>query len=469
MRPRCAREDGGILVMTALVLMVLLGVTALAIDAGSLYEARNRMSAAADAAAVNAAKAMAGGASCVCDTPCATLTNYAQDAVTRSGFANADVTLNHSPTSGAFNGNCNYVEAVVSRSVPTHFLRAFNGTSGMTVTARAVAGGVESKPPCIVTINPADNVKGIDISAGTITMPGCVVQDNATGGSAMTITGTMLDVHRPAGPPHGSVWVSGDCQQGVNCKDKVNPSANLHTGTGEHYDDFLSGTPAPWAPGSPDPCTGASVGQSKSDSAVPPHTYKIISTSTASNVASLQHGIYCGGITSFSGSATTAANPAGGPTIVIIYGGTFDPGGGELDNTGVAPVNEVCVYITGAASGTWKYGSGSTALHIASGNVNMKAPRSGDQEGIVIFFDRNNPKQGNISGGTANLEGFIYQAYPDTQVPGMQYSGGASSPWVQYNLLVVSSLKFSGGSVLKNNVPVLSGASWGGSSTRLVE
>jgi Flp pilus assembly protein TadG len=48
---RLARESGGILAMVAIMLPVLIGITALAVDLGNVYDARNRMAAAADAAA----------------------------------------------------------------------------------------------------------------------------------------------------------------------------------------------------------------------------------------------------------------------------------------------------------------------------------------------------------------------------------------------------------------------------------
>src|SRR5207245_2941529 len=50
------RERGSILIMTALTLTGMLGVTALALDAAYMYDQRNRMGAAADGAALAAAQ-----------------------------------------------------------------------------------------------------------------------------------------------------------------------------------------------------------------------------------------------------------------------------------------------------------------------------------------------------------------------------------------------------------------------------
>src|SRR3954453_8707860 len=48
-------ESGSILILTALAMIVLLGVVALAVDGSFMYTERNRMSAAADGAAKSAA------------------------------------------------------------------------------------------------------------------------------------------------------------------------------------------------------------------------------------------------------------------------------------------------------------------------------------------------------------------------------------------------------------------------------
>src|SRR4051794_31019421 len=99
-------EHGSILVMTALTLVVLLGITALAIDVGFWYDLRNRMQGAADVAARSAARAATSATGCSCGSPCTTLNNFAANAVARAGLSSADVTVHRAPTSGAFIGDC---------------------------------------------------------------------------------------------------------------------------------------------------------------------------------------------------------------------------------------------------------------------------------------------------------------------------------------------------------------------------
>src|SRR5437762_4452422 len=149
---RTTRENGSILVMTALMLVVLLGITGMAVDVGSLYDTRNRLATAADAAARSAALVR------LSTTDSATLTHFGQDAVTRNGFSvvscgstgGVATCINNPPTAGPFAGNSNYVEAILTQANPTYFMRVF-GRTVLSVGARAVAG-ISASSNCIVTL-----------------------------------------------------------------------------------------------------------------------------------------------------------------------------------------------------------------------------------------------------------------------------------------------------------------------------
>src|SRR5579862_1022320 len=98
-------ERGSIVVLTALALVILLGISALALDASYLYENRDRMGAAADAAARAAALELVNASGC--SGNCTTLTNFGQDAAihTDSSLTTSNVAINHPPTAGPFVGN----------------------------------------------------------------------------------------------------------------------------------------------------------------------------------------------------------------------------------------------------------------------------------------------------------------------------------------------------------------------------
>src|SRR5262245_588754 len=84
---RAARDEkGSILILTALSLTVLLGIAALSVDASYMYDMRNKLSAAADAAAKSAAIEVHRGNS-------ANIVKFAQHQVIAHGFALADVSL----------------------------------------------------------------------------------------------------------------------------------------------------------------------------------------------------------------------------------------------------------------------------------------------------------------------------------------------------------------------------------------
>jgi Flp pilus assembly protein TadG len=189
------RERGSILVLTAISLTVLMGITALAIDASYLFDMRHRLEAAADAAALAASlefqRASSGDA---------TLLEFAKKGVLQNNFTpvacgatgGVSVCLNHPPTSGTHMTNA-YVEIIVSSSVPTFFMKLF-GRSAMTVSARSVAGlGVS--PYCMISL--ATTKKGDDAKdtlkiedGANVSAPGCSVAVNSKSDEGLKLKGT---------------------------------------------------------------------------------------------------------------------------------------------------------------------------------------------------------------------------------------------------------------------------------------
>jgi hypothetical protein len=131
-----------------------MGIAALSIDAAYMYDRRNRLHAAADAAAKSAVLARLRNSS-------ADVQAFANHEVTALGLApvvscgatgGTSVCVNRPPSSGAFAGNSNYVEVIVSeRSIPTFFGKVA-GWSQASPGARAVAGAADSQY-CIISLN----------------------------------------------------------------------------------------------------------------------------------------------------------------------------------------------------------------------------------------------------------------------------------------------------------------------------
>jgi Flp pilus assembly protein TadG len=118
-------ERGQLLVITAVAGLMLVSVAALSINAAFAYDRRNRLYAAADAAAKSGAIEVERNAS-ISQTA---LEAFANQQVAAHGFTPAacgsltgtSVCVYHPPVSGPYLGNSNFVEAVVSHRIPTFF------------------------------------------------------------------------------------------------------------------------------------------------------------------------------------------------------------------------------------------------------------------------------------------------------------------------------------------------------------
>ena len=200
-------------------MVVLLGIAAFAIDGSFLYTERNRMAAAADAAAKSAAielKRRPG----ISD---ADLAAFAQHEVIAQGFAAGDVVVHHPPVSpSAFAGQSAFVQAHVSRPTTTFFASVVNAAwSSVSPVASAVAGA--SAPGNCVIAN-----GNVDVKNNT-TLTGCSM---AVGGNLSTDNGI-------GGTPTPNVVVTGSC---------TGSCTNVTTGQPKPSDPF-NGLAAPTVTG----------------------------------------------------------------------------------------------------------------------------------------------------------------------------------------------------------------------------
>lgn len=190
-----ASESGSIIILTALSMVVLLGILAFAVDASFLYTERNRMAAAADDAAKSAAvENIRRPSASVAD-----LTAFANRQVLAHGFdpgVTTSVTVNRPPVSPSpFAGDSHFVEARVSRPTPTFFARVVNAAWGsVTPMARAVAGAA-TPLNCFITNH------NLTFGNDTYTLNGCGV---GVGGD-LSVGGAIT------GSPAPPVSVSGTC------------------------------------------------------------------------------------------------------------------------------------------------------------------------------------------------------------------------------------------------------------------
>lgn len=173
-------ERGQVLVLTVLSMALLLACIALAVDVGTLFNAKRKVQIAADAAAIAGALELNYNGS-------ANVTTNADNAATANGITNTNqVTVNTSPSDGYHTGGA-FVEVVVRQPNPTFFMGMFM-SGNIPVAARAVAG-VVGDTSCVYLLDP--HVAGAVSAKGsfTINSPGCGWDVNSDSQQALCITG----------------------------------------------------------------------------------------------------------------------------------------------------------------------------------------------------------------------------------------------------------------------------------------
>ncbi len=394
-------ERGSILVLTALALTALLGIAALAIDVGSFYAQRNRMAAAADAAARSAALEL------VRTADLTVLTTFGRDAALRNGFTNGgsvSVAINHPPSSNSqstFYHDPSYVEAVITdTSPPSFFIGAFfflfkGSFTPPTISVGAVAGG-RMVPDCIMALSPnATHALSLN-SAAQLTAPGCAIVVNSNAQSALYVnSASFINVS-----PGGVVDVVGTWYH--DSSSYVSPSPT--TGAAVQADPFASLTA---------PTSGSCTTQSGS-------------INSGANVT-LQPGTFCSGI--YINSASHATLTSG--TYIITSGGFTANSGSFVSGTGVT------LYI---ASGSFLINSGTT--------VNLSAPTSGPLAGILVWQPSANTQAALVNSGSGGaLNGVLY--FPGAN---LTFNSAASSN-SDYTFIAASTVSFNSAGTLKSNVP----------------
>jgi hypothetical protein len=182
-------EDGQSVIIVAVVAGIfLLGFLALGLDVGYVFHEKRIAQAAADAAAVAVAEeASAGnpGNEQTVANAMAKLNGFDPSASVNP----ATVTIK-APTVGNYAGAPSYLEVDVSKPVPTILFSAFSKKAeGLTVVARAVAGGGLSSPTCICLEASTGNGLGMTNNA-QINAPQCGVTVDSNDSNAVQVEGS---------------------------------------------------------------------------------------------------------------------------------------------------------------------------------------------------------------------------------------------------------------------------------------
>jgi len=391
-------ERGNILVLTALCMTMLLSFMAFAVDIGYLFIVHRQLQTLADSAAMAGALE---AAACGVTTNCTVIQTAATTALTEGGSpaptlflqcATASgsgllLTINNGPcalgASDPNNLNANYVEAVVTKKVPTFFAGMF-GVNTVQISARAEAGKASPPGACMeimgttgqtVTLN-----SGANITDGTGSNCGLNVNSSAT-----------LAVMEDAGA-----------------------TVNLGTYTvhGSVLDNGGSYTPAPTtgAPTQPDPFLAEITAGTISTPTQPALSSSCCNP--VSGATTLQPGYYSGGLNFNSSGYTVTLAPG-----LYYFNASMVVGGVNLTGSNV----------------TIYFKNGSLTMNSAS-TMTLSAPSTGSTAGVLIWEDTTDSSPMILdSASTSSWKGAVY-------IPSAQLTLNGDSTGIAYGMIVAQSL-----------------------------
>src|ERR1700722_512553 len=353
--------SGQVLLLATMVIVVLVGMVALATDIGILWSERRQMQLAADAAAIAGVSALRNSAN---------VTSAARNVASLDGFTNSvnntTVTVNNPPAAGPNAGNSNYVEVLITEAEPTYFLRALGQTS-MNVSTRAVSG-IANAAGCIYSLDPSA-AKAFSASNGVNISFTCRIFVDSNNSDALDVVGGAVVKTTGVGVVGQAVINNGGAVENTS-GGSLTISQNIAP-----VPDPLAHITAPTV-GS---CTYTGTQNYNAYTATqsPPYSGKYV----------INPGVYCGGISISNGVSVTFNSG----TYILAGGGmSLQAGGGTITGSNVS------FYVTtGAKAGYSGSNSAYAGVTMANGvNVTFTAPTTGGTnslEGILFFQDRSVP------------------------------------------------------------------------------
>lgn len=376
-----------------------MGFLAFALDVGSLFRQKRMAQAAADAAAVAAAKEVFSGNSAANEQAMANAVAKLNGFDTTLSRNPATVTLT-TPTAGAFTGST-YVQATVARSITTPFMASFSSRfATMRVTATAIAGGFSS-PSCVCLESGTGEDLDLEDNA-TLNAPNCgVVDDSASNNAVFISSGATL-----AAGSLGTVSTTWENSSNISNGGTISSSTNI-----------IKGITSSCAPTMPTPPTFVSS-SCKPD---PGNDGSAQAVAFTAGPASATESICYNGLTLGANDTIDTLSPG----IYIINGGYlhFLSGAGSQPNYGG---NGVFFYLANGAQ--VKIEAGANVNLVAGGNktsTGQTAPSVGSgYDGILMYQSptASSPNQIVITGGsTLFMNGALFA--PSAQVTFSNGSG----------------------------------------------
>jgi hypothetical protein len=419
--PLPRRRIGIVAPTVALLLIVIIGVTALAIDGGMLLMDRREVRSAADAAALAAAIDLfqnydQNKGKDPNGTAATSATDTAKDNGYTDGANGVTVKVNIPPQSGTYNGLDGYAEVIITMQ-QQRFFSAIWGSGKIPVTGRAVARGTKTpKANGIIVLDPTSSNSLTTTNSANITVQqgNIVVDSNSSSGGTISNTGNIkaVELDFSGNPGYGSSGSGQFTATSGNILSSQTPTpdplASLPpptqpTQVGNNVN--ISGLPSLGGsvPGFPTP--GDLNGWT-----LPPGTYQNgihITDNISAHTYTLQSGIFYfkGNGLTLSGNAAIKSDPNG----VMLY---FHDGGLSIT---------------------------------ANGPVNLSPLQSGTYANMTIYEDRSDTSQDSITGqtnGSLNITGTVYTPAAKFTLTGSGGNYAIGSQYIVYQLVVTGSGNF---------------------------
>jgi Putative Flp pilus-assembly TadE/G-like len=362
---------GALLATTAAALPVIAGFAGLGIEVGMWYSDKRDLQTAADAAALSGAFERVRG------NPSG-LQGAARYEAQRNGFAIGGpntIHVNNPPLAGSRAGETTAVEVVLTRPHKLLFSTLML-SADVDITARSTAAVDTTGEACVLALDRTANAALNNQGSATIKMDGCVMASNSIASNAIEITGSAtLSAY--------SLWTVGG------------------TDTGGSAQVTLARPPTTHAWELDDPLATFDMGSVPACSPNPP--YK---TSWGNGAATLQPGVYCGGL-SFNANADITMKPG---RYYITDGNFFVAASAKVRCDCPNPEDGVTIILT--KKNTANIGT----VDIRGGaDVQLRAPADSSNpfRGVLFYQDRRAPVNttgvNKFNGGaTMKLEGSIY-------------------------------------------------------------
>jgi hypothetical protein len=462
-------ERGQVIVLVVLLLVALLGVTALAVDGGRLYYSQRTAQNAADNAALSAAYSLCTGGNVATEAlSSAVINGFDNDGVTNT------VAVHHPPSSGPNTGDTEYVEVVINSQEETAFAQlVYSGAFETTV--RAVGhcyseGGPIGNGNGLIALAPSGDCTFNSEGSGVVAVQGGGVFVNSDSSSAFCVSGGGTG---PGGEPRVEAdWIDVVGSTDVDAWIDIEPDSPT-TGV-PPITDPLASLPAPPVPAEPGPAPSPDRGgcTTKPDPlqgghliieggwdwctlgplTIYPGSYNSI-TIRADVQVNLQPGLYYinGGDLLIEGPSSNFVN---GPSSVKFF---LDSGdvtiGGAARATLTAGSDGILFHV---GNGHFRVGGNSTSSPImlegliylgaggitvtGSGNVSLLPASSGTYSGMSVFLGHGNESSYSVEGaGIFDSVGTLYIPDGHVVVTGSGLSQSFTGQIIAYDFYIPGS------------------------------